>query len=111
MSWTDEQDAALVAKLRAENAEFAEWVAGVEAGTTRLEGGERDAMRAGFWAGRQRADDKARAAATEGYTARQRVAYAVGYGEGRALPEVPQDATQPRSAAEIIRELREQRGQ
>ena len=107
MPWTDEQNAALNAKIRRENAELAQWSAGVQAGTTRLEGPERDAMLAGFWAGRQRAASDARAADTAEFTPRQRIPYAVGYGEGRALPKVAPDATQPPTAAEVIRELRE----
>ena len=109
--WTDEQNAELNARMRQQNAELAEWSAGVQAGTTRLEGAERDAMRAGFWHGRQRLDTDARRAATKGYTPRQRVAYAVGFGEGRAMPPVPLDAVQPRSAADLIRELRAQLSQ
>lgn len=108
MTWTPEQDAALVALMEAANAELAEWSAGVRAGTTRLEGVERAAMRAGFWAGRTRADEDARRAQAADYTPRQRIAYAVGYGEGRALPAVAPDAKQPPTAADLIRQLREQ---
>ena len=106
--WTDEQNAELAAKLARENAELAEWSAGVQAGTIRLEGAERDAMRAGFWDGRKRATEDARQQNTAGYTARERIAYGVGYGEGRAMPAHTAD-TEPPTAAELIRQLRERR--
>ncbi|MDO5533223.1 MAG: hypothetical protein Q4F65_01040 [Propionibacteriaceae bacterium] len=110
MTWTDEQNAELNARLRRENIELAEWSAAVLAGKIRLEGAERDAQRLGFWHGRQRADDDTRKTATQDYTARQRIAYARGVGEGRAMSPVPEDAVQPPSAAELIRKLRQERG-
>ncbi len=86
--WTAEQTTALVEKLRRENDEFAEWTARVLAGKERLEGADRDAYRAGFSAGRRRASEDDRADATALYSARERVAYSAGYGEGRALPAI-----------------------
>ena len=69
-------------------AEFARWSAGVQAGTIPLAGAERVAYNLGYRAGRVRLGEDARAAQWTGYTARQMVAYATGYGEGRALPAV-----------------------
>ena len=105
MTWADAQDAALVAKLRREDAEFAEFSAAVQGRKTRLEGDERDAYRAGFRAGRVRADDGARAKLTDGFTPRQRVAFAAGYGEGRTLPALAVDAVIP-SAADVLNRAR-----
>ncbi len=85
MTWTAEQDAALLAKWRRENAEFAAWSAGVQSGQIRLHGVERDAQRAGYRAGLAGWPSRARTAATEAYSARELVAWAVGYGEGRAV--------------------------
>lgn len=78
------RDPALVAKLRREDAEFAAWSAGVQSGNTALEGPELDAERAGFRAGLLDLDDNTRRTATSAYSARERVGWAIGYGEGRA---------------------------
>ena len=82
--WTPEQDADLLAKLRREDAEFAAWSAGVQSGSIPLEGAERVAEQAGFRAGLLDRDDDSRRTATRSYDARQRVAWATGYGNGRA---------------------------
>lgn len=102
MAWDSAQDAALLDKLRRENAEFAEWSASVQAGKARLEGPERDAYRAGYQAGRERADDEARMATTAKFTPRQLVAFAVGFGEGRAQPEAKPGEKRARSVADIL---------
>ena len=82
--WTPTQDAALLAKLRSEAAEFAAWSAGVQSGNITLEGAEHDAERAGYEAGLLDLDDTTRRTATRPYNARERVAWSIGYGEGRA---------------------------
>ena len=105
MAFTPEQDAALVEKMRHDNAEFAEWSAAVQARKIRLDGAERDAYRAGFRAGRVRAADDARATLTDGYTPHQLVAFAAGYGEGRTLPALAADAVPP-SAADVLNRTR-----
>ena len=90
---TPAEAAAMLAEAERQQAEFNEWAADVLAGNTRLEGAELDAYRAGFRAGRRRLgpDDLADASAL--YSARERVAYAHGYGRGRALPAT--DAAAP----------------
>lgn len=97
---------ALWAQVAAKSDEFASWSAGVQDGTIRLGGIELGAYREGFWAGRQRSSPESQAASTEDFTARQRVAYALGYAEGLLLPQVAQDARQPSGAADLIREHR-----
>lgn len=82
--WTPEQDADLLAKLRREDAEFAAWSAGVQSGNIPLEGAETIAEQAGYKAGLLDHDDNTRTTATIAYNARERVAYAIGYGNGRA---------------------------
>lgn len=84
MTWTAEQDAALLAKWRLENAAFAAWSAGVQSGNITLEGDEAAAEQAGFRAGLLDLDENTRTAATRAYNARERVAWSIGYGEGRA---------------------------
>lgn len=85
MTWTPEQDAALLAKLRRENAEFAAWSAGVQSGSIPLVGAEVVAQSAGLRAGSHGFDEQARRAATRGYDARELVAWAIGYGQGCAV--------------------------
>ena len=82
--WTPAQDAALLAKLRSEDAEFAAWSAGVLSGNITLEGAEHDAERAGYEAGLLDLDDNTRRTAASAYSARERVGWAIGYGNGRA---------------------------
>lgn len=84
MTFTREQGAALAAKLRREDAAFAAWSAGVQSGTMPLEGAEIAAEQAGFQAGLLDHDDNTRRTATWAYGARERVAWAIGYGNGRA---------------------------
>lgn len=102
MAWNAAQDAALLDKLRRENAEFAEWSAAVQAGNARLEGAERDAYRAGYRAGRERAADEARLATTKDFTARQLVAFGVGFGEGRTQPAAKAGEKRARPVADIL---------
>ena len=80
--------AAMLAEAERHQAEFTDWAARVLAGKERLEGAYRDAYRAGFSAGRRRASEDDRADATALYSARERVAYSAGYGEGRVLPAI-----------------------
>ena len=70
--------------MRREDAEFAAWSAGVQSGSIPLEGAERVAEQAGFRAGLLDLDDNTRRTATSAYSARERVGWAIGYGEGRA---------------------------
>ncbi|HOQ52200.1 MAG TPA: hypothetical protein PLF56_01150 [Micropruina sp.] len=86
--WGPGQDAALLDAMRCYNADFAAWSANVQAGEIRLQGEERAAQRAGYRAGRTGVDEPARRAATSAYNARELVAWAVGYGEGRATREL-----------------------
>ena len=83
---TPEQHAAMLAEAQRHQAEFDEWAQGVIAGTIRPEGVELDALRAGTRAGRLRLDEDERRNITADYTARQRVAWSVGYGDGRTRP-------------------------
>ena len=88
LPWRPEQDAALLDSMRRHNREFAAWSAAVQVGEIRLQGEERAAQRAGYRAGRTGVDEPARRAATSAYNARELVAWAVGYGEGRATREL-----------------------
>lgn len=86
----------MLSKVRLENAEFAAWSAGVQSGTIPLEGPEAVAAWAGFRAGLLDLDDDTRKAATRAYTARERVGWAIGYGEGRAARDGPRVAPDAR---------------
>lgn len=93
MTWTAEQDAALLAKLRLENAAFAAWSAGVQSGNITLGGAEAAAEQAGFRAGLLDFDENTRRAATWDYNARERVAWAGSDGAGDGRPETASRST------------------
>lgn len=84
---TPEQNAAMLAETTRRQAEFDEWAAGVLAGDTALQGVELDAYHGGVSAGWHQLDDDDCRALTDAYTARQRVAWAHGYGVGRVMAE------------------------
>lgn len=88
---TSEHDAELAAVLREANAEQAAWSAGVQAGTIPLQGVELAAFHGGLSAGYHGLEPSERRELTVDYTARQRVAWAVGYGQGRARADEEED--------------------
>lgn len=82
--WTRFDDARLIEQTRAANEALAKWSRAVQAGEVVLEGAEADAYRAGWEAARRGDGPAARRMTTRTFTARQRIAWAVGYGQGRA---------------------------
>lgn len=106
---TPEQNAAMLAEAERHQREFDEWAQGVLSGERPAEGVERDAQRAGFKAGQARVDDATVSRMCRDYTARERVAFAVGFGEGRALPATDPNAPPARPPADVLRMAREAR--
>lgn len=84
---TPEQNAAMLAEAERHQREFDAWAAGVLAGETRLEGPELDAYHGGVSAGWHQLDDAECRELTGDYTARQRVAWAHGFGVGRVMAD------------------------